>query len=111
MAADFKERRSDPRSIIDDYFSVNFSVEGAPFVFQFLIWDMSPKGMSLVVREDSEAMRYFKVGKVFNMKYYKTNSSEPPRYLKTSIRHISRDENERFKGHYLVGISIVEEPC
>jgi hypothetical protein len=109
MTNDFTDRRSEPRTIVQEYYSVNFSVHDTPFVFHFLIWDKSSKGMSLLVKENSVALNYLNVGEIFTMKYYKTDSSKPAEYLKTKIRHITRDDQGRFKGHYLVGISIVEK--
>ena len=102
------EKRSEPRSIVDEYYSVNLSMDKRPSVFQFLIWDMSLKGMCLLVKEDSDALNHLKVGQIFNMKYYKRDSSKPVEFLKTEIRHISKDDEGRFKGHYLVGIEILE---
>jgi hypothetical protein len=108
MKNDFLEKRSEPRSIIQEYYSVNLSIDKKPSVFQFLIWDMSLKGMCLLVKEDSDALKHLQVGRVFNMKYYKRDTSKPAEYLKTEIRHISKDDEGRFKGHYLVGIAILE---
>jgi len=108
MKNGFIEKRSEPRSIIDEYYSVNLSIDEKPSVFQFLIWDMSLKGMCLLVKEDSDALTYLQVGQVFEMKYYKRDASKPAEFLKTEIRHISKDDEGRFKGHYLVGIAILE---
>jgi hypothetical protein len=102
------ERRAEPRTITDQYYSVNFSITRPPFVFHFLIWDKSSNGMSLLVKEDSVALNYLKVGETVAMKFYKTDSSKPAEFLKAKIRHITRDEQGRFRGHYLVGISILE---
>lgn len=109
MKNDFTDRRSEPRALTGEYYSVNFSINDTPFVFHFLIWDKSSNGMSLLVKEDSVALNYIKIGQVFTMKYFKTDSSKPSEYLKTKIRHITRDDQGRFKGHYLVGISILEK--
>ena len=109
MKNEFTDRRSESRALTEEYYCVNFSISDTPFVFHFLIWDKSSNGMSLLVKEDSVALSYIKVGQVFTMKYFRTDSSKPPEYLKTKIRHITRDEQGRFKGHYLVGISILEK--
>jgi len=76
MENEFLEKRSEPRSIIDEYYSVNLSIDKKPSLFQFLIWDMSLKGMCLLVKEDSDALNHLKVGQIFNMKYYKRDSSK-----------------------------------
>lgn len=109
MTNEFIERRSKPRSIIDQYYSVEFSVSGAAFVYQFKIRDISPKGICVLVKEDSDLLHHLQVGDILTLKYYTTDSSKPVEYLKTEIRHITKDDTGRFKGVYLVGLSILED--
>ena len=110
MTTAFTDRRSEPRAITEGkYYSVNFSVPDTSFVFHFLVWDKSSNGMSLLVKENSVALNYLKVGEIFTMKYSMTDPSKPAEYLRTKIRHITTDDQGRFKRHYLVGISIVEK--
>ena len=52
---------------------------------------------------------YLNVGDILELKYYTTDSARPIEFLKTEIRHITRDETGRFKGLYLVGLSILEK--
>ena len=109
MANKFKERRAEPRSIIDQYYSVEFSIRDCPFTYQFKIWDISLKGICVLVKEDSDLLNYLKVGDILNLKYYTTDTSKPIEFLKTEIRHITKDETGRFKSLYLVGLSILEK--
>ena len=108
MKNDFTEKRSEPRSIIDQYHSVEFSLHDCAFTYQFKIWDISSKGICVLVKEDSDLLNHVKVGDILNLKYYTTDSLKPIEYLKTKIRHITKDEEGRFKGLYLVGLSILE---
>lgn len=110
MTNDFTEKRSETRSVVDRYYSVDFSVENESFLYQFKIWNVSQKGMCLLIKEGSAAMKHLNVGDIVEMKYYKEDSSTPGEYLKTKIRHITKDEEGRFKGHHVVGIQIMEEP-
>jgi hypothetical protein len=73
------------------------------------MWDISPKGICVLVKEDSDLLNHLKVGDILDLKYYTTDSSRPIEYLKTEIRHITKDEKGRFKGLYLVGLSILED--
>jgi len=102
------ERRSEPRSIIDQYYSVEFSLSGCSFVYQFKIWNISTKGICVLVKEDSDLLNHVKVGDILNLKYYPADSSQPGELLETEIKHITKDEQGRFKGVYLVGLSILE---
>jgi hypothetical protein len=49
------ERTSEPRSITDRYYNVEFSINGSAYVYQFKIWDISPKGTYVFVKEDSDS--------------------------------------------------------
>ncbi len=109
MKKDFIEKRSEPRSIIDKYYSVEFSISNSAYIYQFKIWDISKKGVCVLVKEDSDLLNHLKVGDILNLKYYSTDSSRPIEYLKTKIRHITKDEEGRFKGLCLVGLSILEK--
>lgn len=109
MANQINEKRSEPRSIIDRYYSVEFSIHGCPFTYQFKTWNISRKGICVLVKEDSELLNYLKVGDILNLKYYTTDTSKPIEFLKTEIRHITKDEAGRFKGLFLVGLSILGE--
>ena len=100
------ERRSEHRTITDRYYSVEFSKIGLEFVYQFKIWNMSSRGMCILVKEDSVVLNHLKVGDVFKMKYYTTESPSSTEYIKTKIQHITKDEKGRFGGHFWVGLSI-----
>jgi len=110
MASDFMEKRAKARTIVNEYYSVDLSVENESFLYQFKIWDLSSKGMCLLIKEGSAAMKYLNVGDEIKMKYYKADATSPGRYLKTEIRHITKCEEGQFKGHHLVGIKILEDP-
>ena len=108
MGDEFKDKRSKPRTILDRYYSVEFSLSGVEFQYQFKIWNISDQGICVVVKEGSEILNHLKVGDVLEMKYYSTDTQGSTEELRTEIRHITKDEQGRFKGHYLVGLSILE---
>jgi hypothetical protein len=88
------------------YYSVEFSIEGLNAMYQFKLWNIRPRGMYFLVREDSNVLTRLKEGDRMAMKYYPSDSADPPRYLDTSVRHIIRNEQGRFKGHYSVRLEI-----
>ena len=103
------ERRSEERTLIDRYFSVEFSKKGLNSIYQFKIWNISSKGMCILVKEDSALIKHLEVGEVLDMKYYPSDYSGPIEKLKTEITHITKDAHGRFKGHYLVGLSMMKQ--
>jgi hypothetical protein len=107
MPEEFVEKRSESREIVDRFYSVEFSLKGMDFVYQFKIWNMSTKGMCVLIKEDSAVLKHLKEGDVMDMKYYSSDALSPTEHLQTEIRHITKDEEGRFKGHVLVGLSIL----
>jgi hypothetical protein len=103
------ERRSETRSPVDQYSIVEFSVEGLAHLYQFKIWNISPLGIGVLVTHGSEVLKHVKVGDILDMKYYRQELTEQPEQLKTEIKHITKDAQGRFKGNYLVGLSILEK--
>jgi len=47
------DRRSEERTLIDRYYSVEFAKKGVDAIYQFKIWNISTKGMCIVVKEGS----------------------------------------------------------
>jgi hypothetical protein len=91
----------------DSYHSVEFSITGIELPYQFKIWNTANMSMCVLVKEDSAILPRLKVGDTLDMKFYSGKSDYPTNSIKTSIRHISKDEG-RFRGHYLVALEILE---
>lgn len=107
--ADRKERRAEPRIEIDKYYSVELSVPGTEFVYQFKIWNLSEHGLCVVVKNDSDVLKHLEVGNVLEMEYCPVDMASPKVSLKTEIKHITKQEEGRFSGHTLVGLLILEK--
>ena len=103
------DRRSEGRTLIDRYYSVEFSKKGLDSFYQFKIWNISSKGICIVVKEDSALIRHLKVGDILDMKYYPSDESGPVEHKKTEITHITKNAHGRFRGHYLVGLSMIKQ--
>ncbi len=106
----FEEKRTEQRNEINQYYSVDFSMGDDPYVYQFKIWNISSRGVCLIVKEDSSALVHLGKGQILHMRYYKEDMPTSGDYLKTKIIHVTKEEEGPFKGHYLVGIVILEEP-
>lgn len=108
MTSKAEERRYQAIQQVDQYYSVEFSLSGCAFVYQFKIRKVSLKEICVLVREDSDLLNHIKVGDILNLKYYTTNSFRPVEYLKTEIRYISKNDKERLRGLCMVGLLILE---
>ncbi|MBU0990896.1 MAG: PilZ domain-containing protein [Proteobacteria bacterium] len=102
-------RRTEPRTLVDLYYSVEFSLEGLDSIYQFIIYDISQRGICILIKENSAVLDKLKVGDVFDMKYYPIKLLGPTEHLKTEIKHITRENSGRYKDHYLVGLSVKEK--
>jgi hypothetical protein len=67
--------------------------------------------MTILVKENSKLLPRIKIGYQADMKYYSSDYSCPFQVLKTEIRDISRQDYGRLKGHYVVGLEIMESKC
>jgi hypothetical protein len=94
---------------MNQFYSVEFSIRGLDVLYQFRIWDIFSSCMCILVKEYSDILPRLKVGDTWNMKYYSTGSVYRSECLKTVIRHITKNDQGRFKGHYLVGLEILEK--
>jgi len=109
MKSDRSEKRYESRTEVDQYYSVELSIPDASLIYQFRIWNLSSRGICIVVKKDSDLLEHLKVGNILNMKYYPTDLSCPTEYLKTQIKHITKDKQGRFRNHVLVGLFILEK--
>ncbi len=103
-----KEKRSEPKNQLHQYFSVEISNSRIDFPYQFKLWNTASMPMCILVKEDSDIMSRLNVGDTLNTKYYASGSLYPPDYRDTAIRDISKNDQGRFKGHYLVSLEILE---
>ena len=104
-----EEKRTEDRAIVEKYHSVELSVSGLETSYQFRIRDLSPGGVGILVREDSALLKHIQVGAVFQMTYYPIESKSSAEVLNTEVRHITRNGQTTYKGHYTVGLAVLKE--
>ena len=98
----------DPSFQSHPYRSAEFLVDGLNVPYQFRIWNMAPESICVLVNENSDLLPRLRVGDTLNVKYYSAGSSYAHDYQKTAIRHITKSDQGRLKGHYVVGLEILE---
>lgn len=107
----FEQKADQAVSGSDHFHSVEFSIDGMDLAYQFKIWNLASSAMCVLVREDSSIVQKLRVGDVMSMKYYANGYAAPIECRNTAIRHITKDEQGPFRGHYVVGLEIVEQPA
>ena len=93
----------------DQYHSVEVELAGMSFPYQFKIWSVASRSMCFLIKEDSDILPRLRAGDILEMKYYSPSSAYTSEPRKTVIREITKDDQGPFKGHYLVGLEILEE--
>lgn len=88
------------------YYSVEIFLNSQ--AYQFKIWNMISMPMCILVKEGSEVLPQLRVGDTMDMKYYFANSNYRTDHLRTEIRHISKRDHGRFRGHYFVELGLLE---
>lgn len=102
------ERRSEARSVPEKYTSVELWSGALAPAYVFRIRDLSPTGMGILIKEESEVIKELKVGGEIILAYRTSNREEAPRNLRTRIMHVTKKDEGSLKGHYLVGLCILE---
>lgn len=104
----FTENASGLETRADRYCSAEFVVEDLGVLYQFKIWEMASTILSVLVNEKSRIIPRLKVGDTLKVKYYSNDSGYPSAYQRTAIRHITKNDEGRLKGHFLVGLEILQ---
>jgi hypothetical protein len=98
---------SGSRSLLEKYYSVQFSLSSMDPAYIFKLRNISLNGLYILVNQDSSVFKQLKVGDILNMEYNPQESSGPPKLSKTQIT--SKNCYDRFKGHSLVELSIIDK--
>jgi hypothetical protein len=101
------ERRAEVRTPAERFYSVQFKTTGLASYYQFKLRNTSTKGLCILVKEGSDVLNHINVGDTIEMTYYLTDATGGHENLKTEIKHITKNENGRFQGHFMIGLSIL----
>ena len=107
MAKDFLDRRSEPREPSIKFHSVEMKLASLP-IYLFKLKEVSPNGASFMVKEGSAILKHLKVGQILNMRYHADDETEPSEVYRSEIKHITKALENPHKGHYAVGIRLLE---
>ena len=104
-----EERRFELRKVLDRYYSVEFKLKETGHLYHCKLRDLSSKSLGILVNEDSAVLEHLTVNDILKMKYYPPEASSSAEFLKTKIIHITKKEHGSFKGHFLIGLLIIEK--
>lgn len=102
------ERRSESRESASQLHSVEIKLPGLP-IYLFKLKDISPMGACFLVKENSAILNHLQAGQTLNIEYHFADTSILPKVFKSEIKHLTKLEKGRFKGHFLVGVLILKK--
>jgi hypothetical protein len=101
------DRRLEPREPSRKFHSVEMKLASLP-IYLFKLKDISSNGACFWVKEGSSILKHFKVGQILNMRYHSEDESKPFEVFKSEIKYIEKNIEGPLKGHYSVGIQLLE---
>ena len=99
-----KERRTETRQKAKLCYHAEIRLVGVP-VYEVKLKDLSSRGASILVKEDSLLMNHLKSGQTIMVKYYFEDRDNSSEIIETKIMHITLVKEGQFKGHYLAGLA------
>mgnify|MGYP000193385422 FL=1 len=102
------EKRSESRGAPKGFHGASIKLVGVP-LYQFKLRDTSENGASILVKEDSFMLNYLEVGQILNISFSSELESDHNGDFETEIVHITKMEEGRYNGHYLVGVRILNK--
>ena len=103
-----KDKRSESRDAPKGFHGASIKLVGVP-LYQFKLKDTSENGASILVKEDSFMLNYLKVGQNLKINFSSDLEFDHNGDFETEIVHITRVDKGRYKGHYLVGVRIMDK--
>ena len=102
------EKRSESRGAPKGFHGASIKLVGVP-LYQFKLKDSSENGASILVKEDSFMLNYLEVGQTLKINFSSDLQSDHNGDFETEIVHITKMDKGRYKGHYLVGVRILDK--
>jgi hypothetical protein len=102
------EKRTTKRVVPTGLNIAEIKLTGIP-LYQFKLKDISDKGASILVKENSGMIKHLEVGQSLEIKLQSDSRADLNGYFEAQIKHITKIEDGRYKGHYLIGVHILTE--
>ena len=102
------DKRSEPRRVKLRNYRIEIKFVGEP-IYQFRVINVSTKGAGLLVKDDSAFLKMIEISQIVEVDFISPEGTEPSGLYKTEIKHITKLDKQEYKGHRLVGISILKK--
>ena len=102
---DLVKYRSEVKTILDGFYSVQFFLKRKGILYQFKLRTTSSNKPCIIVKKDSPVFTELQVGDILDMKYNNPESLDASKLFKTQI--ISKNPLDCYTGHSIVELSII----
>ena len=92
----------------DDYFRAEIKISSNDLAYQFKLREIDEDHGCFFIRENSAVFKMLNVGTVLDMKYWTAEKTRRVKYVSAQIKDITRQNQNPFKGHFKVGLSILQ---
>jgi hypothetical protein len=103
---DLDEYRSEKKTILKGYYSVQFYLNGKGPSYLFRLRNKTSSKPYILVKIDSSVFNELKVGDLLDMEYNPSESLGGSKLFKTLIT--SKIPHDRYTGYTIIGLSIID---
>ena len=96
-------RRSELRN-----YRIEIKFVGNP-IYQFRVIDVTTKSAGLLIKDDSAFLKMIEVGQIVDANFISPSGTAPSGVYKVEVKHITKIDTQEYKGHQLVGLSIIQK--
>jgi len=103
-----KENRTEPRRAKLRNHRIEIQFVGEP-IYQFRVVDVTSKGAGILIKADSVFLNMIEKDQIIEVNLISPQGTNPSGFYSAKISHITSPNKQEFKGHRLVGISILKK--
>ena len=103
-----EEKRANHRPTTSRDYRIEIKFVGEP-IYQFRLINVTNEGASILIKDDSAFLKMIEAGQIAEVNFISPNRSNPSGKYQIQVKHISKLNNKIYKGHRLVGISMLKK--
>jgi hypothetical protein len=92
----------------DNHLRAEIKISSDGLGYQFKLREIDDNQGCFFVSANSPVLKILDIGSVLDMKYWTADKTRTVRYVKAKINGIAKRSHEPFKGHYKIGLSILQ---
>ena len=92
----------------DSHLRAEIKISSDDIGYQFKLREIDDHHGCFFVSENSSVLKILDIGSVLDMKYWTASKTRTVKYVQAEIKDIIRQNQEPFKGHYRVGLTILK---